>query len=569
MSRMRTCLLALPLTFPLATSGWGQDVRVSAGGPPSPFAQNKQNEPWVAIDPSAPSTVVAGANDEIDVEACNAGDPTTCPFTPGVGTSGVYISLNGGTTWSQPTYQGLSARACLGPAACAPTGGPIGTLPGYDAKGIISDGDPAIAFGPLRGADGKFAWSNGSRLYYANLTSNLAETKQEQSFKGFEAIAVSRADNVQDGLVAGDWLAPAIISRQNGALFSDKEAIWADNAASSPYFGHVYICNVAFRSAAPAEHAQPVILAVSKDGGDSWTQRQISQAANAGGPGRSGGRQGCVVSGDSIGTVYVAWEGSFKGREVVWLTRSRNGGGVFERPRAVVEIGSFFGQFDEVSGDVTFDGIAGARTSPFPSLAVANGAPTGAGATDLVVLAWPNGSLGPNQERVLVSLSNDRGLTWSTPVNATQAGDRPNFPWVAISPDGADLYLVYNAFLQGWQSTTANPRPMQGVVRHAESASPSVWTTLHRGPVGDARGSSANALTSEFLGDYNYVAATNDSAVAVWNDTRNALDCPAIDAYRQSLADGTPIARPAPQVACPAQFGNTDIYGGAFPDPTP
>ena len=49
----------------------------------------------------------------------------------------------------------------------------------------MSDGDPAIAFGPRRGADGRFSFANGSRLYYANLTSNFGATRDEASFKGF------------------------------------------------------------------------------------------------------------------------------------------------------------------------------------------------------------------------------------------------------------------------------------------------------------------------------------------------------------------------------------------------
>ena len=63
---------ALP-AVPASAQG---DTLVSVGSPPSPFAQNKQNEPTVAIDAHNPSVVVAGSNDEIDIEACNAGNPT-------------------------------------------------------------------------------------------------------------------------------------------------------------------------------------------------------------------------------------------------------------------------------------------------------------------------------------------------------------------------------------------------------------------------------------------------------------------------------------------------------------
>src|SRR3954447_20190391 len=136
-----------------------QDTLVSIGSPVTPFSQNKQNEPAVAINAGDPSVVVAGANDEIDMEACNPAADNTCPFTPGVGVSGVYFSFNGGVSWTQPTYSGLTARDCLGlpganDPACTAHPGPIGTLPWYAENGLISDGDPAVAFGPQPGPDG-------------------------------------------------------------------------------------------------------------------------------------------------------------------------------------------------------------------------------------------------------------------------------------------------------------------------------------------------------------------------------------------------------------------------------
>jgi hypothetical protein len=567
-------VVVLAAALPTVVSGQpGSDTEVSVGSPSTPFAQNKQNEPAVAVDAHNPLIVAAGSNDEIDLEACAAGDPTTCPFTEGVGLSGIYFSFDGGHSWTQPTYTGWTARHCLGPAACVPQVGPIGTLPKYYANGLVSDGDPSLAFGPKPGPNG-FSWSNGSRMYYANLTARFPTSTPDETFRGFEAIAVSRTDNVAAAAAGSEnaWMDPVIVSKQNSALFADHEQIWADNAESSDHFGNVYVCFAAFRSQEKGNALpNPITVARSSDGGDTWKTTQVSDASNN----PTHGQQDCWVRTDSEGNVYVFWQAikANTGR-AIYMTKSTNGGQTFGK----LEIVSSYtptGLIDPASGDRTFDGLAGARDGTFPTADIANGAPSGDDATDEIVVAWQDGttpstaSPGPN-EKVMIAYSLNGGDTWSFTTDGASAGDRPNMPAIAISPDGDDVYLTYNAFLVPWQTTTANPRPMQSVVRHATTGAggtPTGWADLFRGPIGDARGSSANGLTVEFLGDYNNAAATNDAGIAVYVDVRNAADCPAIDAWRQSLVSGGGVAKPAPGTACPATFGNTDIFGGSFSAP--
>ncbi len=600
------------LVLPGAASA--QDTLVTNGSKTSPFSQNKQNEPAVAVDASDPSRVAAGANDNIDLEDCNAGADNTCPFTPGVGVSGVSLSSDGGSTYEQPIYSGYSARVALscrgavGPdPGCMPASGPIGTLPRYFEAGLASGGDPALAWGPQR-RNGTFSYANGSRLYYANLASNFPG---KQAFKGAEAVYVSRLDSqdyarAKSGINSA-WMTPVLVSKQSSATFSDKEQIFADNAASSPYFGNVYICNVAFRGNGVGGGGEPLLVARSTDGGNTWTQSSITAATNNA---QTGGRQGCAVRTDSRGVVYVYHVGTDikTGGAVFFQQRSFNGGKNFERPRIVARVDEV-GLPDPATGRESFDGIAGARTSTFPTVDIANGAPTGKvgsnPAPDTILLAGPDAqpvtpsdtNPQPN-ERVLVRSSVDRGESFQDGPDGSPASDRPNFPAVALSPDGREAWLTYDNFRQPWQSTTAQPRQQQGVVRHADvtAGRPGEWTDVHRADDGDARGSSQNNLVAEFLGDYNYASASNSGVAAVWNDVRFAQDCPAIDDYRQRFVDavrsgaakpadedpGESAAdapaqqaaaptKPAPQQACvPPEtntFGNSDIWGGFYTNP--
>ena len=201
----------------------------------------------------------------------------------------------------------------------------------------------------------------------------------------------------------------------------------------------------------------------------------------------------------------------------------------------------------------------------------------------------------------MFSTSTNGGTTWAALRDVTRTGDRGYYSAPAISPNGTEAWIVYNAFLEPFKTSAegpANDRPMVGVVLHADVAGSGVGTfsEIHRGASGDARGSSQNNLAAEFLGDYVYAAATRTYGTAVWNDVRRAADCPAVDENRQELheeavalgvrtadaeeprgaesreqrgkkAPEDEAGLPAVQQDCPTAFGNSDIFGGSYPNP--
>jgi hypothetical protein len=269
-----------------------------------------------------------------------------------------------------------------------------------------------------------------------------------------------------------------------------------------------------------------------------------------------------------VGTVSSQGHNAFE-----LMSRSTDGGSSWSSAVPVAGPVTQPGVFDPVQGRPVIDGVAGARSdlAPAPSIDIANGAPTGADATNRIVMTYVSGGI--DAPHVYFTESTDGGNTWSAPRPIERPGDRGLFTAPAISPNGTDVYVVYNAFTTPYRTNTTDPRSLVGVVLHADSGGTAgatgAFIELHRGAPGDPRGSSANALISEFLGDYVYAVATRTYGAAVWNDARRAAECPAIDAWRMSLQTGGSVPKPAPQQDCPANFGNSDIFGGSYPDPTP
>jgi hypothetical protein len=392
------------------------DVLVNNGATGFAAPANQANEPAIAIDPIHPNVIVAGANDTIDEPWCNAGDDHDCFYSAKAGTSGVYFSSNAGASWTQPTYSGITARGCTGVPGdsdpCVETVGPLGTLPNYGEVGMRDDGDPGVAFGPRPDASGHFSWSNGSRLYYVNLSGKQPDFSGPDPFPGFEAVAVSHADDLAAARGGSNsaWSAPSISSTQDVDTFSDKPQIWADNAASSAHFGNVYVCydSYTYDAEAGTFNIPPLNVATSHDGGQTWAQTTAVGTGYEAATQPGYARVGCTVRTDSRGKVYLfayqqppqAQAAPVTGQEL--LITSDDGGATWNTPVKLFDANDQCAGFELSTFRCVIDGVGGEREDlgAAPSVDIANGAPFGLGSTDQIVTTWADGGSGLGDESV-------------------------------------------------------------------------------------------------------------------------------------------------------------------------
>jgi len=581
-------MLSVVALLVLSTAAAAQTVGlVTTGSPPNKTPQNHQNEPAVAMDANTPSTLIAGSNDFVDQSPCPqalAVNRGTClNRASGVGVSGDYFSFDSGHSWTQPTYTGWTNADCDPTTTCTGHVGNIHTLPWYYENQLISFGDPAVAFGPVRGSDGSFSWSNGERAYYANLMTEFS-TQVEFSFpntvfNGFVGIGVSRIDNPTQTSVLNksSWQAPVVVtSTQGETSFQDKEQVWADNAASSPFFGHVYICSNDFRSNGPHQNGNsptPVMVYSSADGGSTWNKKQVTSAVtNATGSAQNGfGYSGCTIRTDSHGVVYMFAErfgsGALPTHSQQVMFTSLDAGAHWSGPTVIANVTDPCYFVDPIYGRCVMDGYAGARTdlAASPSVSIANGAPTGANATDEIVDAWSDAPV-LNGEKTDVIFSTSGGRSWTSPQAVSLPGDRPLYSAPAIAPDASHVYVIYEADMAPWRGNDfTSPRPYRGVFVSSaldQSGLPTGWNTEFTEVPGDLRATyPGHDMYQERVGDYIYAAASNTYGVGVWASAANASVCSAIQSWRAaSFAAGLRVfPAPWPLTDCPGTFGNVDI----------
>lgn len=475
------------------------------------FPQNKQNESPMAVNPLDANNAISGANDEKLEPNCTpaagSGGSSSCPFAPGINTSGVYVTQDGGATWSQQILNWSSSK-------------------------LTSDGDPVVAFGPKPDGKGGFSYDNGARAYFGSLAGspNFGPNK--------ELLAVSSSDDK-----GTSWSKPVVATnRQSPVSFNDKISLWVDNNPDSPYFGNVYVAWTLFTgNFPPASYGresnvylpEPIMLSRSTDGGKTFSNPvKLTPAHNNG---VVGGRQGSVIRSTPNGDVYVFYDGASNKSSAILGVKSTDGGAHFGRPFLV-----------SLKNDVPspFPG-ASFRTDSFPLADV--------DAQGNLYITWADYTSGHSV--VKLARSTNGGKSWDIQTAANVSSRSAFYPAVAVS--GTSVFIGFNAI----DDVPTGTAPGAGVVSYDAYY---VLSNDSGGAFGapvkisaapsDPDVASANSLGSQFIGDYNGAAAGPDGSFWFsWTDTRDGATCAAVDAYR---AGG-----PKPNIydACPAAFGNSDV----------
>jgi hypothetical protein len=475
------------------------------------FPQNKQNESTVAVNPTNPLIAVVGANDLIQEPDCTpaTGGSSSCPFDPFTDSMGVYITTNGGANWAQ---QILNA---------------------FPATPYVTDGDPALAWGP-KPTGGGFSFASGARLYAATLLgSPVFGPAQEQ-------IGLFFSDN--NGT---SWTGPIVIStRDNPVNFNDKIAIATDTNSLSPNFGSLYVSWTLFTGnptlnfgEAPVFSPEPIVFARSTDGGNTFSKPvHLTDAANNG---FVGGRQGSTPEVAPNGDVYVFWDGAIDRQSAVMGARSTDGGRTFAK------------QFPVSLKSDNPSPLPGAsfRDNSFPNADI--------GSDGKLYVVWTDYTSGHGVVKLATSMTN--GASWSTSTAASVANRSGFYPAIAVN--GSNVLIGFNAI----DDKPVGTAPGAGVVFYdAYYVLSSNGGTSFGAPVkisathSDPDAASTNGLTGQFLGDYNGAdVGSNGTFWFTWTDTRNGATCSAIDSWR---ASGFTTTEPNIYDSCPASFGNSDIF---------
>ncbi len=426
-----------------------------------------QNETPIAINPANPSNMITGANDWNYNDGC-----------------AVNTTFDGGRTWSATLPDGFL------PGVTKFTNDPA--VPGTGA--YEAGGDPTIAFSP-----------DGATAYYVCQAFNFTSPYQialllNRSHDGGRTWQTSGLTQVSTGTGNG-------VSKGSNGQFPDHENIHVD-----PVTGWIYVTWAQFNGR--SSHS-PVIVAISRDGGDTFTQTQVTT-----GTVRNNQDQRIVT--DPQGNAYLTFDNGVQGGKgtALYVSKLTRGSSTWSTPYAFA----------------TF-------TDPVclfpPTCFTISGGPFRAGGS------YPAPAFDPVRNRLVVEYADRKGTYAQSYVQSAPAGDLTGWtaPVPVASSPGDQFQGEISAAPNGRLDVSFYDRGYSGNtlvdVTYASSTDGGVtWhpTRVTRSGFDPSQwGVPSGSGFRPFIGDYNGIASTNDFAELTWT----GVSAPApfnLDIYAATVA---------------------------------
>jgi BNR/Asp-box repeat len=423
-------------------------------------------EPYVAVDPTSPSHLVAS----VQQDRWNDGGSN--------GLTNVY-STDGGATWHLASTQ---------PAFSICEGAGAGT-----AGDLNRATDPWVSIS----SDGKIAYSI-SDSFNAN----------GPAFGGASSIIISRST---DGGVT--WQAPVTAEFDASTTeLNDKESVTADPSIAKTAYA------VWDRLVSPSSHANPTafnfspafrgpaMFSKTTDGGVTWSQGRI--IFDPGQQNQTIGNQIVVpTAGPAAGMLIDGFDLIFNKGGLgnnqrtsfnVAVIRSSDGGATWSQPTIVS--GQQF-------ANVAIAGHGVRSSDELPEFA--------AGPTGTLYAVWQDGRFSQTgAAKIALSQSTDGGLTWSAPIRVDQSPrDTPAFtPQVHVASDGTVAVTYYDLE----NATGAHPGLTDTFIVHCHAATADCTNPASWAAGGETRLSTTGSFDMTtapdaggyFVGDYEGLTAS-------------------------------------------------------------
>jgi hypothetical protein len=285
---------------------------------------------------------------------------------------------------------------------------------------------------------------------------------------------------------------------------TDKELIWIDHSATSPFKDYIYAC---------WHNGNPGYVNRRNGVAGSWgTPIQVTGAES------TGTAIGCSLWSNANGDAFVFWPTT--GNSKIVMAKSTNGGTSWGTPKVIATT------FD--SYDIGIPSFASRR-----ALIYVSGAAYRTSTVNMVYASWvdltgvsgcnaPANEPGTNvssacKTRVWFARSADGGTTWSAPVmtnNQASLNDQFN-QWLGVDPTTGRLALIY------YDTVGGTSRLKTDIYYQTSADNGATWSAATKLTTGQTDETVAGADSGNQYGDYNSLSIYAGKIFPSWTDRRS------------------------------------------------